>query len=75
MGAPLEFFFQEQSYSSLHAGRSSAWDHVRGDIEDPCSPSPISAEVSPISAVLMVIPAALSRSLRRSEDADRCATR
>ena len=34
--APLEFFFQEQSYSSLHSGRSSAWDHVRGDIDDPC---------------------------------------
>ena len=34
--APLEFFFQEQSYSSLHSGRSSAWDHVRGDIDNPC---------------------------------------
>ena len=34
--APLEFFFQEQSYSSLHSGRSSAWHHVRGDIYDPC---------------------------------------
>ena len=33
---PLEFFFQEQSYSSLHSGQSSAWDHVRGDIDDPC---------------------------------------
>ena len=33
---PLEFFFQEQSYSSLHLGRSLAWDHVRGDINDPC---------------------------------------
>ena len=33
---PLEFFFQEQSYSSLHSGRSLAWDHVRGDIDDPC---------------------------------------
>ena len=33
---PLEFFFQEQSYSSLHSGRSSAWDHVRGDVDDPC---------------------------------------
>ena len=35
-GAPLEFFFQEQSYSSLHSGRSLAWDHVHGDIDDPC---------------------------------------
>ena len=33
---PLEFFFQEQSYSSLHSGRSLAWDHVHGDIDDPC---------------------------------------
>ena len=32
----LEFFFQEQSYSSLHSGWSLAWDHVRGDIDDPC---------------------------------------
>ena len=36
MATPLEFFFQEQSYSSLHSGRSLAWDHVRGDIDDPC---------------------------------------
>ena len=35
-GPPLEFFFQEQSYSSLHSGWSLAWDHVRGDIDDPC---------------------------------------
>ena len=34
--APLEFFFQEQSYSSLHSEQSLAWDHVRGDIDDPC---------------------------------------
>ena len=34
--SPLEFFFQEQSYSSLHSGRSLAWDHVRGDIDDSC---------------------------------------
>ena len=33
---PLEFFFQEQSYSSLHSGRSLAWDHVCGDIDNPC---------------------------------------
>ena len=34
--ARLEFFFQEQSYSSLHSGQSLAWNHVRGDIDDPC---------------------------------------
>ena len=34
--SPLEFVFQEQSYCSLHSGRSLAWDNVRGDIDDPC---------------------------------------
>ena len=34
--SPREFVFQEQSYSSLHSGWSLAWDHVRGDIDDPC---------------------------------------
>ena len=34
--SPLEFFFQEQSYSSLDSGRSLAWDHVRSDIDDSC---------------------------------------
>ena len=34
--APLEFFLMEQSYSSLHSGRSFAWDHVQGVIDDPC---------------------------------------
>ena len=36
MRTPLEFVSQEQSYSSLHSGRSLAWDHFRGDIDDPC---------------------------------------
>ena len=63
---PLEFFFQEQSYSSLHSGRSLAWDHVRGDIDDPCGA---------IADFCRVIadpcgPAALTRSLRRSAAAD-----
>ena len=71
---PLEFVFQEQSYSTLHSGQILAWNHIRGDMTIPAAPSPISAELSPI-------PAALSRSLRRSaatqspmRDADRCAT-
>ena len=34
--SPLEFFFPEQSYSSLHSGRSSARDYIRDDIDDPC---------------------------------------
>ena len=32
----LEFVFQEQNYSCLHSGQSLAWDHFRGDIDDPC---------------------------------------
>ena len=36
MRPPLEFFFQEQSYFSLHSGWSLAWDHLRGDITNPC---------------------------------------
>ena len=36
LSAPLEFVFQEQRYSSLHSGRSLAWGHFRGDINDPC---------------------------------------
>ena len=31
-----EIFIQEQSYSSVHSGRSLAWDYLRGDIDDPC---------------------------------------
>ena len=30
-----EIVFQEQSYSSLHSGRSLAWDYFRGDIDNP----------------------------------------
>ena len=56
---PLEFFFQEQSYSSLHSGLSLAWDHVRGVIADFCG-----VIADPCG------PAALSRSLRRSAAAD-----
>ena len=32
---PLEFVFQEQSYSSLHSRQSLAWDHFCSDIDDP----------------------------------------
>ena len=34
--APSEIVFQEQSYSNLHSGRSLAWDHFYGDIDDLC---------------------------------------
>ena len=33
---PSAFVFQEQSYSSLHSGRSLAWGPIRGDIDYPC---------------------------------------
>ena len=76
---PLEFFFQEQSYSSLNSGRSLAWDHVCGDIDDLCGA--IADFCGVIAEFCGVIadpcgPAALSRSLRRSAaaDAGRCAT-
>ena len=33
---PLEFVFQEQSYSNLHSGWSLAWGHFRLNITNPC---------------------------------------
>ena len=36
MEPPLEIVFHEQSYSSLHLRWSLAWDHFRGDNDDPC---------------------------------------
>ena len=81
--APLEFFFQEQSYSSLHSGQSLAWDHVRGDIDDPCGdiddPCGAIADFCGVIADFCGViadpcgPAALSRSLRRSAAADAAA--
>ena len=72
-GPPLEFFFQEQSYSSLHSGRSLARDHVRGDIDDPfgaiadfCGVIADFCGVIADPCGVVAIPAALSRSLRRS---------
>ena len=63
---PLEFFLQEQSYSSLHSGQSLAWDHVRGDIDDPCSAIADYCGVIADPGGVIAIPEALSRSLRRS---------
>ena len=69
---PLEFVFQEQSYSSLHSGRSLAWDHVRGDIGDPCGAIAnfciVIADPCGVVAILEVIGG------RAVGDADRCAT-
>ena len=88
---PLEFFFQEQSYSSLHSGWSLAWDHVRSDIDDPCGTiadfcgviadfcgviADFCGVIADFCGVIadfcgvIAIPAALSRSLRRSAGAD-----
>ena len=33
---PVETVFQEQNYSSLHSGRSLAWDHFRSIIGNSC---------------------------------------
>ena len=70
MDAPLEFLFQEQSYSSLHSGRSLAWDHVRTDIDDPCGTIADFCGVIADPCGVVVIPEAISG--RRCGDADRC---
>ena len=65
---PLEFFFQEQSYSSLHSGQSLAWDHVCGDIDDICG---VIANFCGVTAD----PCGDRRPHgRRCGDVDRCAT-
>ena len=78
--SPLEFFFQEQSYSSLHSGWSLARDHIRGDIDDPCSA--IADFCGVISNFCGVIAdpcgvVAISEAIGgpAGGDADRCATR
>ena len=64
LGLNLEYVFQEQSHSSLHSGRSLAWDHVCGDIDDPCC---IIANPCDVVAIPEVIGGCAF--------ADRCATR
>ena len=51
--------------SSLHSGRSLAWDHVRGDIDDPCGDIADFCGVIADPCGAVVIPEA---------DADCCAT-
>ena len=71
IGPPLEFFFQEQSYSSLHSGQSLAWDHVRGDIDNPCGAIAYFCGVITDPCGVVAIPEAIGgRTV-----ADRCATR
>ena len=73
--SPLEFFFQEQSYSSLHSGWSLPRDHVRGDIDDPCGAivdfcgviaDPCSVDVIPEAICGRASPMRRRRSLRDS---------
>ena len=58
---PSEIVFHYQSYSSLHSGRSLAWDHFCGNNDDPCGVivdfcvlSAISVELSPIPEAIGV---------------------
>ena len=68
--APLEFFFQEQSYSSLHSGWNLARNHVRGDIDDPCGAIADFCGVIADQCGVVAIPEAIGgRAV-----ADRCAT-
>ena len=68
---PLEFFFQEQSYSSLHSEWSLAWDHVRSDIDDPYGTIANFCGVIADPCGVVAIPEAIGcRAI-----ADRCATR
>ena len=69
----LEFVFQEQSYSNLHSGRSLAWDHVRGDINDPCGGIDDFCGVIADPCGVVAISEAIGG--RRCGDADRCTTR
>ena len=65
----LEFLFQEQSYSSLHSGRSSACDHFRGDIDDPCG---VIADFCGVTADFCGV---IADPCGVAAIADRCATR
>ena len=65
----LEFLFQEQSYSSLHSGRSLACDHFRGDIDYPCGVIADFCGVIAYPCGVGAIPEAICAI------ADRCATR
>ena len=73
---PLEFFFQEQSYSSLHSGQSLAWDHVRGDIDDPSSAiADFCGVITYFCGVIADPCGVVAISEAMGGNADRCATR
>ena len=76
--SPLEFFFQEQSYSSLHSGRSLAWDHLRADIDDPCGAIADFCGVITDFCGVIADPSgvvAIPEAIGGPAGADRCATR
>ena len=72
---PLEFFLQEQSYSSLHSGRSLALDHVRGDIDNPCGAIADFCGVIADFCGVIADPGGVVAIPEAIGDADRCATR
>ena len=59
VNTPLEFIFQEQSYSSLHSGQSLAWDNICGHIDDPCGVIADFWEVIADPCSLVAIPEAI----------------
>ena len=73
---PSGIFLQEQSYSSLHSGRSLVWDHVRGDTDDPCGAmADFCGVVADFCGVVADPCGAVAIGGRRCDDAVRCATR
>ena len=75
---PLELFSQEQSYSSLHSGRSLERDHVRGDIDDPCGAIADFCGVIADFCGVIADPCgvvAIPEAIGGPAGADRCATR
>ena len=78
LSPPLEFFFQEQSYSSLHSEWNLARDHVRGDIDDPCGANPDFCGVIADFCGVIADPCgvvAIPEAIGGPAGADRCATR
>ena len=69
---PLEFVFQEQSYSSLHSGRSLAWDHFRSNSANPWGVIANFCGVTADHCGVVAIPKAISGHTVGA--ADRCVT-
>ena len=73
--SPLEFFFKEQSYSSLHSVRSLAWDHVCSGIDDPCGAIADFCGVITDPCAIVTPWSDRQPRGRRCGNTDRCATR